>query len=130
MPTADRPGSMTAAELCTLRQYLGLTTAWAADALGFPERSYKRWELGSHPIPAAVIDAIGRWKAAADDAVAAACADLAGQAHPTLLTYRTTADAHAATGTDWPASYHRAIAARVAAKIPHLTIDYTTPFTR
>lgn len=121
---------MTAAELRTLREHLGLTSAWAADALGVAERSYKRWETGSHPIPADVIEAATRWMAAADAAVAAACTDLAGQAHPRLLTYRTTDDAHAATGTDWPASYHRAIAARVAAKIPNLTIDYTTPFTQ
>lgn len=116
---------MSAAELRVIRERLGLPTAWAADKLGVAERSVTRWETGSHQIPDGIGDEVRRWQAVADAAVADARERLAAEDHPSMVTYRTNDDYHAAhLGIDWPASFHRAITGRIAETVDNLTITY------
>lgn len=131
MTTADRTaqpggqrGAMSAAELRVIRERLGLTPEWCAHALGVAERSFTRWEAGANSVPDGVAETVHGWQEAADRAVEDAITDLDRQAEPVMLTYRTNAGYHAATGEKWPASYHRAIAGRVAEGIDDLAIDY------
>ncbi|WP_165608865.1 DUF1870 family protein [Mycolicibacterium fortuitum] len=119
---------MTPAELRCLREFLGLTTAWLADRLGIRERRLQRMEAGAEPIPDGV--------AAEIDDLAATTAEYVEQLlnefddtdeAATLITYRTDAafKASGGLGKTFPASWHRAVAARVAEQIDTLTLEYS-----
>lgn len=122
MPEDER---MTDAELKVIREYLGLTTRWLADHLGVAERTVHRWESGASPIPDGVRLEVERLEVATATAVGAAveaCMDLPD---PAVVTYRTDEEYRARhPEPTWPASWHRAVVARVAEEVPGLVISY------
>lgn len=125
METTD---TMTAAELRVVREYLGLTIEWLCEHLGVQGRTGRRWEAGDSPIPEGVrlaIEQIETQTALVVDAAVEACN---ASTDPIMLTYRTDAD-HRTHHPEqsWPASWHRAVVARVAQEVPGLAIDYWTP---
>lgn len=67
---------------------------------------------------------------AAAAAVDATIGALMDQPDPAVLTYRSDADYRAHhPEQSWPASWHRAVVARVAQEVPGLAIEYWTPDT-
>ena len=120
---------MTAAEFRITREYLGLTTAWLADRLDVRERTVHRWEAGESPIPVRVgedIEAIAAETAGLVGRLIDDCADTPDRG--ALLTYRTDADYRAHYPESmFPASWHRAVVARVRAQVPGLAVDYWAP---
>lgn len=122
------PRQMTAAAFRVARERLGLTTAWTADRMGVQERTVHRWEAGVSPVPEGVrieMDYVGMLT---EDAVNALVQRLLDQPQPTVVTYRTDADYRRADPEQpWPASWHRAVTARVAQEVPGLAIEYWTP---
>ena len=120
--------TMTCAELRTIREYLGVTGDWLAAHLDVAPRTVRHWEHGKYAIPAGVAEAVEQLEAAAADAVTAgvtAYEDMPDPAAVPLITYRDDADyrAHHPEVT-WPASWHRAVCARIAEEVPGLTITY------
>lgn len=127
MPDDER---MTAAEFKVIREYLGLTGDWLAAHLTVSGRTVRHWEEGKYPIPDGVRLRIEEIETATDGMVGAAVAACLDARDPVMLTYRTDADYRTHhPGVAWPASWHRAIVARVAQEVPGLVIDYWTPTT-
>lgn len=124
----DDDGPMTAAELKVVREWLGLTTRWLAEHLHVTERTVHRWEADEVPIREFVrvaIEDIERQTAEVVDAAVSACNDARD---PAILTYRTDEDYHRHHPEQpWPASWHRAVIARVAHEVPGLAINYWRP---
>lgn len=120
--------AMTAAEMKVVREWLGLTTAWLANYLDVAERTVHRWESGVSVIPDGVRVSIERLETDTADHVARAVAAYEDMRDPTevpMVTYRTDFDYRAEhPGVAWPASWHRAVCARVAHEIPGITITY------
>lgn len=119
---------MSAAEFRVVRESLGLTTRWVAEFLEVAERTVHRWEGGQSPIPDGVRRTMRYVEGNTADAVAAKTETCRVNPTRPLLTYRTDAEYWAEHPTrSYPASWHRALAARVAREIPGLAIDYWTP---
>lgn len=127
--TDDLP-ALTAAELKSGREYLGLSTAWMAEHLVIAERRIQRMESGQESIPTTVVNLM-------DDAHADAkqlFEDLssvyrrkvkAAAGQPAFLpTYRTDKSADEA-GTKYPSRFYRHIAARVSVSAPGAIIVYS-----
>lgn len=122
-PHGDEP--MTGAELRVVREWLGLTTRWLADHLDVAERSIHRWESGERPIPDGVRLAVERLEQATSEIVEAAVTACNDAPDPGLITYRSDGEyAEHHPEQPWPASWHRAVVARVAHEVPGLTITY------
>lgn len=122
--TAAAP-SMTPAEFRCLRESLGISTGWFATYLDIAERTILRWEYGRNPLRE---HAIATLQAIADDAAAVYdefAAALATDPAAPIRTYRTDDDYRTAEpGSVYPASWHRAIAQRVAWATTGARIEY------
>ena len=121
--TTDDP--MTPAEFRVVREYLGLTGDWLAAELGVAGRTVRAWEAGKWPIPDGVREHIEQLEAHAADTVGEIIDhytdDVGDPTEVPLVTYRTDDEC---THTGRPASWWRAVAARVAQEVPGLTITY------
>ena len=124
-PAAAGALPMSDAEFRCLREWLGLTTAWVADHLDVAERTVHRWEAGVSPVPAGVSSELLRLSEVTYDALNGLTGKLMDLPEPSVLTYRTDADHHVHhPEQDWPASWHRALCARLADEVPGLRIGY------
>jgi len=117
---------MTPAEFRILREYLGLPPGWLADHLGVRERTVARWEHGAAPIPPGVVEDITTLAETTARMVHSLIqeAKSAGK----LVTYRTDEDFRASGAPyadTFPASWHRAVAARVYDAVPDVAITYS-----
>jgi transcriptional regulator with XRE-family HTH domain len=127
---ADPPGMpederMTDAEFRTAREFLGLTGEWLADHLGVSARTVRHWEQGKYPIPDGVRLAIEDLERRTGEFIGGCVEKLAGLADPGVLVYRNDAEYHQANpDIEMPASWHRAVVARIALELPGLRIAY------
>lgn len=116
---------MSGAELRCLREWLGLTTPWLADHLAVAERSIHRWEAGAREVPEGVADEVLRLSEITYDTLNGMAEALMDLPDPGVTTYRSDEHYHAHhPEQDWPASYHRALCARLADEVPGLRIEY------
>jgi len=122
MPEDER---MTDAEFKVIREHLGLSAPWLAAHLGVSERTVRHWEQGRYPIPDGVrleLEDLEKHTGAFLDGVIPKILDMP---EPGILTYRTDDEYHAAQPEiDFPASWHRAVCARIAQEVPALSIAY------
>lgn len=129
MSHADPPpasGRMTPAEFHVMREFLGLSGAWLARYLRVSERTVRHWEAGKHPIPDGVRVAVEDLDADTRLFVSRAIDRVTGQPEPLAVTYRSESDYRSAYPTiTLPASWHRAVIARVKQEVPNLTIVYS-----
>ncbi|MGI5507405.1 helix-turn-helix domain-containing protein [Lentzea sp. CA-135723] len=122
MPEDER---MTPGEFRVVREFLGLTGDWLAGHLGVAPRTVRRWEQGGYPIPDGVRLEIEDLEHRTAEFVHLIAQKLLDMPEPGLAVYRTDADYHAATpDIRFPASWHRAVVARIALEVPALRIDY------
>lgn len=129
---ADPPGMpederMTDAEFRVVREYLGLTGEWLAGHLGVSSRTVRHWEQGRYPIPDGVRLAIEQLEADTAGFVSGIVASLNSHPDPdvTVMTYRNDEEYRAAhPDVAFPASWHRALIARVAQEVPGLGVAY------
>lgn len=126
MPLDPPDDAMTAAEFRALREHLGLTGDALAGLLGGRDpRTVRSWEQGRYPIPAGVRDDLHALARETADHVARTVAQLAACEPRVLVTYRNDEEYRAADpGGKWPASWHRAVAARVRDQLPDLRLTY------
>lgn len=123
MPEDER---MTDAELRVVREYLGLTPEWLADHLGVSARTVRHWEAGKYAIPDGVRLEVEDLEVRTGQFVDGVIAQFMDMPDPGVITYRTDAEYHAAhPEIPFPASWHRAVVARVAQEVPALAIAYT-----
>lgn len=125
MPEDER---MTPAELKVVREYLGLSGSALAKLLQVSDRTVRHWEEGKYPIPDGVrleIENLERITAEFVSGVIAKLMDYPGD--PVVVTYRNDKEYHAAhPESPFPASWHRAVIARVAQEVPALSIVYAS----
>ncbi|MBE4761818.1 helix-turn-helix domain-containing protein [Streptomyces caniscabiei] len=124
MPDDER---MTPAELKVVREFLGLTGDWLAAHLGVSPRTVRHWEQGKYAIPDGVRLEVENLEARTGEFVGAIVEKLMDVPDPGVLTYRDDAEYHAAhPGIPFPASWHRAVVARVAQEVPALSIAFAS----
>lgn len=122
MPEDER---MTDAEFKVVREYLGLTGDWLAAHLGVSPRTVRHWEQGKYPIPDGVRLEIEDLERRTGEFVSGVVEKLMDMPDPGMVTYRTDAEYHAAVPeSPFPASWHRAVVARVAQEVSALAIVY------
>lgn len=122
MPEDER---MTDAEFKVVREYLGLTGDWIAAHLGVSPRTVRHWEHGKYPIPDGVRLEMENLEASTGQFVSGIIQKIMDLPDPGVVTYRTDAEYHAAhPEIPFPASWHRAVVARVAQEVPGLAIAY------
>ncbi|OQO88981.1 transcriptional regulator [Saccharomonospora piscinae] len=130
MNTTDPPCTpenqrMTPAEFRVAREFLGLSGPWLAAHLGVSDRTQRHWEAGRYPIPDGVRLEIERLQADTAQHVTAHIKHMMDTPAPVMLTYATDEQYHAAhPDSPYPASWHRAVAARVSQEMPGLSIAY------
>jgi len=122
MPEDER---MTPAEFKVVREFLGLTGDWLAEHLGVSGRTVRHWEQGKYAIPDGVRLEIEKLERQTGEFVSGIVGKLMDLPDPGVITYRDDAEYHAAhPEIPFPASWHRAVVARVAQKVPALSIAY------
>ncbi|MBB1253066.1 DUF1870 family protein [Streptomyces sp. OF3] len=116
---------MTDAEFRVVREHLGLTGDWLAQHLQVNPRNVRAWEHGEKPIPDRIrleMEDLERRTGEFLDGVIPQLMDLP---EPGIITYRNDAEYHAAHPENpFPASWHRAVVARIAQEVPGLSIAY------
>ena len=110
--------TLTAAELRIAREDLGLTVDWVAGWLGVTERLVRKWEAGTVVIPARRAEQIGRLTDEADRVIADLVERLRDLPDPVLTIPRE------GVVDGWPASWWRAIAARVIEDVDGLRVTF------
>ncbi|MCX4606793.1 YdiL family protein [Streptomyces anulatus] len=122
MPDDER---MTDAEFRVIREYLGFTPEWLADHLKVSARTVRHWEAGKYAIPDGVRLEVEDLEARTAAFVAGVVTKLLDIPEPGVLTYRTDTEYHTAhPDVPFPASWHRAVVARIAQDVPGLAIAY------
>nr|WP_237527979.1 MULTISPECIES: DUF1870 family protein [unclassified Streptomyces] len=118
---------MTAAEFKVVREYLGLTGDWLAGHLGVSPRTVRHWEQGKYAIPDGVRLQVEDVEQRTGEFVGGIITALMDLPDPTVVTYRDDAEYHAAhPEISFPASWHRAVIARVAQEVPALSIVFAS----
>ncbi len=115
--------NMTAAEFRVLREYLGVSGPWLARHLEVSDRTIRHWESGRYTVPAGVAQQLVEIEHDAAQAVAdglAACTDNA-----VVVTFACDDDFWTAhPGAVYPASWHRAVVARIREARPELAVEF------
>jgi hypothetical protein len=128
MPEDER---MTPAEFKVVREFLGLTGDWLAAHLDVSPRTVRHWEHGKYVIPDGVRLEIESLEARTGAFVAQVVVKLMDMPEPGLITYRDDAEYKAAhPDAEFPASWHRAVVARVAQEVPGLSIAFASDVER
>jgi len=123
----DAQAAMPGAHFRILREGLGLTGDWLAGFLKVTPRTVRNWEEGKFRIPGWVREAMMALGAMATTAVEGYVAQLVNHQRPVMTTYRNDAEFLAACpGTEFTASWHRAVAARVRTRIPSVRVVYVS----
>lgn len=122
MPDDER---MTPAEFKVVREFLGLTGDWLAAHLGVSPRTVRHWEQGKYAIPDGVRLAVEDLERRTGEFVSGIIEKLMDLPDPAVITYRDDAEYKAAhPDAEFPASWHRAVVARVAQEVPALSIAF------
>lgn len=124
MPDDER---MTSAEFKVVREFLGLTGDWLAAHLGVSGRTVRHWEQGKYPIPDGVRLEIEDLEARTGQFIGGIVEKLMDLPDPGVVTYRDDTEYHSAhPEAPFPASWHRAVVARIAQEVPGLSIAFAS----
>lgn len=124
MPDDER---MTPAEFKVVREFLGLTGDWLAGHLGVSPRTVRHWEAGKYDIPDGVRLEMESLEARTGAFVGSIVVKLMDLPEPGVITYRDDAEYHAAhPESPFPASWHRAVVARISQEVPGLSIAFAS----
>lgn len=124
MPEDER---MTPAEFKVAREFLGLTGDWLAGHLDVSPRTVRHWEQGKYPVPDGVRLQIEELERITGEFVGGAAHQLMDLPDPGIVTYRDDAEYQADHPESvYPASWHRAVCARIAQEVTGLSIAYAS----
>jgi transcriptional regulator with XRE-family HTH domain len=124
MPEDER---MTPAELKVVREYLGMSLKAMGAYLGVSLRTVTHWEQGKYNIPDGVRLAVEDLERRTGEYVGAVVEKLMDLPDPAVVTYRDDEEYKAAhPEAEFPASWHRAVVARVAQEVPALSIAFAS----
>lgn len=116
---------MTDAEFRCVREWLAVDVEWLAQRLGVADRTVRRWEAGTSPIPDGVRIALEQLEYFAACQVGEAVERLRDMRDPEIVVYRTDAAFEASVpGVVWPASWQRRVAMRAALEVAGVAIKY------
>lgn len=122
MPEDER---MTDAELRVVREFLGVTPEWLGSHLKVSARTVRHWEAGRYDIPDGVRLEMEDLERRTAEFIGGIVPQLLDLPDPGVITYRTDEEYHAAhPEIPFPASWHRAVVARLALEVPGLAIVY------
>lgn len=131
-PNPEQLPSMTAAELRSVTEYLGVSQADIAEILGVDMRSVRRWFQGpmdgrTNSIPAGAESELVRLVAETDAEVESLVKHLRAEANPVVVVFR--GDSEMISLAEGPIARHparwwRHVAARAAAEVPGTRIAY------
>lgn len=125
MPEDER---MSPAEFRVVREYLGLTGDWLAAHLGVSPRTVRHWEQAKYAIPDGVRLEIEDLEQRTAEFVTGCVQQILDTPDPEVVTYRADAEVPALPAAPrFPASWHRAVVARIAQEVPGLRISYADP---
>ncbi len=110
------------AELKTFREYLGLSDADLAKALGTSSRTIRNWEEGKYAIPDGIAAELAALEADTDQYIGEQAKRVAALPDPIFETYRS--DAECPVGYPHGAAWHRAAAARITRAVPGCRLTY------
>jgi DNA-binding transcriptional regulator YiaG len=114
---------MIAAALKVARESMGLSDGWLAAHLGKTSRTVRNWESGH--VPADVAEEIVSLLRRTRETVEALVEQVRDDPAAEVVTYATDPVYRLAhPDSPFPASWHRAVVARVAAQAPHIRITY------
>ncbi|MCV7174956.1 hypothetical protein [Mycolicibacterium sphagni] len=120
--------AVTAAELKSMREYIGLDVSWVAKKLAIGERRITRMEAGGESIVFAVVELLDEAhadaKALVDKLVAFHRRAVKRTGCDSMLTTYRNDEQAAEAGFRWPARWHRHVAARVADAAPGVVLIY------
>jgi Helix-turn-helix domain len=124
MPDDER---MSPAELRVVREWLGMSPEWLGAHLKVSPRTIRHWEAGRYAIPDGVRLEIEDLEARTGAFVGGVIEQLMDIPDPVIVTYRTDEEYHAANPeVPFPASWHRAVVARIAQEVQALGIVYAS----
>lgn len=124
-PDVSADERMTDAELRVVREFLGLTPEWLAQHLNVSARTVRHWEAGRYAIPDGVRLEIEDLERRTGEFIAGIVPKLLEMSDPGVITYRSDEEYHAAhPEVPFPASWHRAIVARIVQEVPGLIVAY------
>lgn len=107
-------GDMTGAQAHSIRERLGLTQEWLAEASGTSVDDIARWEHSNHTVPYAVANTLFEVFQRTRHAVTTLAADFeSAAATGSVVTFRTDEAYLEATGGPYSAAWHRATAGRI-----------------
>ena len=123
-PFADAP--MTAAELLTVSEWLGLTQRDLAAILGVNERTLRGYVSGRYPIPDWLPGEVERIEAFTAAAVGQVVAALGDMRDPAVVVYRRDEElwGERPEFAPYPARWWRMVVARAASEVPGVVIEY------
>ena len=122
MPEDER---MTSAQFKVAREFLGFTGDWLADWFSVNPRTVRGWEQGRSPVPTDVCKVMGDFLGEAADIVGDEVEELLEVPGPVYVTFRDDDEYHNAyPKVPYPASWHRALAGRIAQAVPGLRVMY------
>ncbi|MEU7634307.1 DUF1870 family protein [Nocardia sp. NPDC049220] len=122
----DLPGTGTAAGFRATRELLGLPVPWCARFFEVAERTVERWEKGAFQIPDAAARELAAIAEETEQVVEAMIDAIdAGEISPRLHTYRTNDNyCKHEPDTRYPATWHRAVCARVMVELPQVELQF------
>lgn len=120
MPEEER---MTGIQLKMIREWLGVSGDWLAARLNVTPRTVRHWEAGRNAIPDGIRLEVKRMEQLTAQAVADGIEALPDQPAPTVVTYYSDEQYQEhEPDSNWPASWHRRVVARIAQEVPGLLI--------
>jgi len=122
MPEDER---MTDAELRVVREFLGVSPEWLGAHLNVSGRTVRHWEAGRYDIPDGVRLEMEDLEQRTAEFINGIVPQLLDLPEPGVITYRTDEEYHTAhPEIPFPATWHRAVVARLAQEVPGLAIAY------
>ncbi|MFZ3555100.1 helix-turn-helix domain-containing protein [Streptomyces sp. BH055] len=125
-PTGIPEGEhMTPAAFRVAREFLALPPEWLAENLAVSIQTIRHWEQGTRPIPETVRRQLEDLQRLTGEFIDKAVEQLIDVPEPGIVTFRTDAEYHAGhPESAYPASWHRAVCARIAREVPGIAIAY------
>jgi len=111
---------MSAAEFRIIRERLGLSQEWLARYLNVSRQTIAQWEKGKYQVPDGVANEMTKLESEFNALVFNMASKLLKSSDREIRVYRFDEESH----DNFPAMWHRMVAARAAEQVPGTRIEY------